>query len=103
MASPLLQRVLPLLAPIAAREAGDPERYPRQSIADLSAAGVLAAPLPPSRGGSGATLLDMVDATELVAAASPSVALLMSMPIGLAGALAAGAPLAPPEHRDAAA
>jgi acyl-CoA dehydrogenase len=102
MASPLIQRITRLTATWSAREAEDPERYPRETVADLFAAGVIAAPLPPALGGAGATLADMVDATELVAAASASAALLMTMPVGLAGALVAGVDVAPAEQRSAA-
>ena len=83
------------------REGADPDRYPAQSVADLVDAGVLRAPFPPALGGEGCTLLDAVRAVEHIAAASPSLALLTAMPLGLAGVYALGADVAPPAHRDA--
>ena len=103
MSPPIIESIRSLTAQIAAREEEAPARYPRESVADLFAAGVIAAPLPVSLGGAGATLADMVEAIELVASASASLALLITMPIGLAGSLAASAALAPPEHRGEAA
>jgi alkylation response protein AidB-like acyl-CoA dehydrogenase len=102
MASSIAERVTLLSSALASREAADPERYPAESVALLFDAGVVAAPFPASLGGEGATLVEMVDATELCAAASASAALLLAMPVGLAGGLVAAVGLAPPEHRGAA-
>lgn len=77
-----------LLRTFSAREAVAPDRYPAESVADLFAAGVIHAPLPPSLGGEGASCRDATMAVADIAAASPSLALLASMPIGLAGVLA---------------
>ena len=88
------------LAPrITARESADPDRYPAESVADLIEAGVLRAPFSPELGGERCTLLDAVQALEHVAAASPSLALLAAMPLGLAGVYASGPDVAPPAHR----
>ena len=90
------------LAPrLAEREAADPDRYPAENVAELIAAGVLRAPFPHELGGEGCELLDAVRAVEEIAAASPSLALLTAMPLGLAGVYALGADVAPPAHRDA--
>ena len=90
------------LAPqLASRDAADPERYPADNIADLVGAGIIRAPFSVSLGGAGASLVDAVDATEVIASASPSTALLAAMPIGLAGVYSVGPEVAPPEHRSA--
>jgi alkylation response protein AidB-like acyl-CoA dehydrogenase len=88
------------LAPrFAERDDTDPDRYPADNIADLVHAAVIRAPFPPAMGGMGCTLLDAVEAVEVIAAASPSTALLAVMPMGLAGAYSVGADVAPPVHR----
>jgi alkylation response protein AidB-like acyl-CoA dehydrogenase len=90
------------LAPrLAEREAADPDRYPAESVAELTDAGVLRAPFPPALGGEGCALPDVVRGVELLAAASPSLALLAAMPLGLAGMYALGPDVAPPAHRAA--
>jgi alkylation response protein AidB-like acyl-CoA dehydrogenase len=82
---------------IAAREAEDPDRYPDESVRDLIALGALSMPLPVDLGGLGASLADAVELILAIAEASPSLALLMSMPVGLAGVLAgAGAAVREP-------
>ena len=43
----------------------------------------------------------MVRATEIIASASASTALLTTMPLGLAGIYASGPQIAPDAHRDA--
>ncbi|MBI2761709.1 MAG: acyl-CoA/acyl-ACP dehydrogenase [Chloroflexi bacterium] len=97
----MLTEIRQLAARFAARDAANPDAYPAQNIADLYQAGVAIAPFPPELGGRGATLPDSVAMTEVVAAASPSTALLLSMPLGLAGVYSVGAEAAPPEHRAA--
>jgi alkylation response protein AidB-like acyl-CoA dehydrogenase len=88
------------LAPrLAQRDSADPEHYPADNIADLVSAGVIRAPFPAAAGGGGCSLLDAVDAVEVIASASPSTALLAAMPIGLAGAYSAGPDVAPPPDR----
>jgi alkylation response protein AidB-like acyl-CoA dehydrogenase len=89
------------LAPrLAARDGADAERYPAENIGDLVSAGVIRAPFPAAEGGSDCTLLDAVDAVEVIASASPSTALLAAMPLGLAGVYSIGPDAAPPaEHR----
>jgi len=97
----LVDTVRDLAPTLADREAADPERYPAESIAALVDAGVLRAPFPPELGGEGCALVDAVEAVETIAAASPSTALLVSMPLGLAGVYAVGPDVAPPAHRTA--
>lgn len=77
-----------LLPTIAARENADPERYPAESMADLYNSGVPGLPLPVALGGAGASCRDATEAIELLATASPSLALMLSMPLGLAGVVA---------------
>lgn len=79
--------------------AGD--EYPAAAVAALSGAGLIAAPLPAHLGGRGAPLVEAVDALERIAAVSPSLALLVSMPLGLAGIYGIGPDVAPGEHRSA--
>lgn len=97
----LLDRVRDLTAAIAEREAADSERFPAASFDELKRAGIIRAPFAPSLGGDGCTLAEAVAATELLAKASPSVALLAVMPLGLAGIYALGREIAPEPHREA--
>ena len=89
----------PLLADIAAREAADPERYPVETVAQLIAARLHAAPFAPVHGGLGWSLREAVGAVELLSEASPSAGLLLAMPMGLAGVHAIDVDVAPVEHR----
>ena len=59
------------------------------------------APFAPDFGGEGASAVDAAMAVEAVAAVSGSTALLLSMPLGLAGMLTSGLAVAPPVHRAA--
>lgn len=86
---------------IAGREAADPDRYPAETIGELIGLGVLSAPLPVRLGGRGVSLAEAAAIVEAVAEASPSAALLASMPIGLAGVLAGAGPIVPEAHRAA--
>jgi alkylation response protein AidB-like acyl-CoA dehydrogenase len=72
------------LASMAERERLDPESYPHESIKALYDAGVIIAPFRAELGGAGWTLPDAVQAIEAIASASPSTALIASMPLGLA-------------------
>ena len=101
MSDGLAETVRDLAPRLATRDAADAERYPADNIADLVRAGVIRAPFPTSAGGGGCTLLDAVQAVEVIASASPSTALLAAMPIGLAGVYSAGPDAAPPAHRRA--
>ena len=100
-AAPLVATVADLADRFAARDAADAESYPRANIEDLQRAGVLLAPFPVEAGGWGATPLEAVTALEVVAAASPATALLLAMPLGLAGVFGGGAATAPEQHRAA--
>src|SRR5437870_1665843 len=83
----------------AERESREPDRYPGQNLAELKQLGVLMAPFPPSLGGCGAALPSLVRLTETLAAASASTALIVTMPLGLAGIYALDGAIAPDEHR----
>jgi alkylation response protein AidB-like acyl-CoA dehydrogenase len=85
----------------AEREAAAPDVFSPESFADLKRSGLVLAPLPPELGGRGATLVDAVRATETLAQMTPSVALMASMPLGLAGVYAVGPSAAPETHRSA--
>lgn len=98
---PLLAIVRDLAPGFATRDAADPERYPAENIADLQRAGVLVAPFPPSLGGQSAPLDELALVVERVAAASPSTALLLAMPLGLASIYGVGPEGAPEPHRAA--
>jgi len=89
-----------LLPRIAEREARDAESYPAKNISDLMEAGVIAAPLPADLGGSGCSLVDAVATVEAIAGVSGSTALIMSMPLGLAGVYGLGPDIAPKAYRD---
>jgi alkylation response protein AidB-like acyl-CoA dehydrogenase len=84
---------------IAEHELAAPEAYPEESIRLLYDAGVVSAPFAAALGGSGSSLGDSVVAVEAIAAASPSVALIASMPLGLAGALMHSTDVAPEPQR----
>jgi alkylation response protein AidB-like acyl-CoA dehydrogenase len=97
----LLEEIRAASARFAAAEAADPERYPAESVAALVALGAFSAPFPAALGGRGLSLAGAVAVIEAVAEASPSLALLAAMPIGLAGVLAGAEPAVPEAHRAA--
>ena len=86
---------------LAAREATDPGRYPAESIAELLALGLFSAPFPAKLGGRGQSLAEAVAVIEALSEASPSLGLLASMPVGLAGVLTGALPAVPEAERDA--
>lgn len=71
------------------RESRDPETYPAETIRELHASGLIAAPFLEGNGGSGWTCLDATQAIEGLAVRSPSAALIAAMPLGFAGVMAA--------------
>lgn len=93
-----LDDVLPL---IADQERNHPEAYPEKSIRALFNAGIMTGPFREELGGRGMKLVDTVVAVEEIAAVSPSVALIASMPLGLAGIYGLGEGIAPDAHRTA--
>jgi len=90
-----------VLPGIRERETSDPEAYPARTIADLYTIGLPQAPFPAALGGSECSLRQSVDAIETLAGVSPAAALLISMPLGLAGFVVAGVSVAPAAHRKA--
>lgn len=90
-----------LLPSIAEREHLAPDSYPKESMQALYDAGVIIAPFSAERSGAGWRLPDCVHAIEALASASPSTALLASMPLGLAGIYGLGVGIAPEAARDA--
>lgn len=100
-AAQLVATVAELAGRFAARDTAAPEQFPHDNLRDLQQAGVLLAPFPVQVGGAGATPLEAVSALELVAGASPSTALLLAMPLGLAGLYGGGFEIAPAAHRAA--
>lgn len=84
-----------LLPTIAEREQADPETYPAANVADLLAVGFHSGPFS-SADGAAWSLADSTAAVEQLAAASPSAALLLSMPLGLAGNLSVDIGAVPP-------
>lgn len=94
MARDRLGPVRDLAARLSAREAADPESFPVATFADLKASAIHAGPLPPPLGGHGWTLVEATRAVEMLAGASAAAALLVSMPMGLAGIYAS--PVRPP-------
>lgn len=97
---PWPQRLEAALPAFREREQSDPERYPAETIDDLRRLGLFEAPLP-NGSRRRATLGDMVAAVEAIATASPSAALLVTMPVGIAGIHGEGAGVAPAQFRDA--
>ena len=93
-----LQDILPA---IIERDESDSESYPKASVRALYEAGVISAPFPAALGGANWRLTDSVSAIEALAAASPSTALIVSMPLGLAGVYGLGAEIAPHAYRAA--
>ena len=98
----LVHDLAALLPDLARRHLAAPDAYPSESVAALKELRAFAAPFAPSLGGRASTLLEMVDAVTTIASASPSLALLSCMPMGLAGVLAGGVGVAPEAHRVAA-
>jgi alkylation response protein AidB-like acyl-CoA dehydrogenase len=90
-----IAEIAALSATFAERDAADSETYPAANITDLKAASLLGAAFSPAIGGRGWTLPDAVRALEVVAAGSPSTALVWAMPLGLSGVYALGAEAAP--------
>lgn len=88
-----------MLPAFTERDARNADAYPAENVAALQAAGVLLAPFGKALGGTGASLVQATQAIEAIATASPSTALLVSMPLGLAGIYGMGPGVAPPEHR----
>jgi alkylation response protein AidB-like acyl-CoA dehydrogenase len=88
-----------IAAGFAARDAAAPDDYPAENIDDIKRSGVLLAPFPERLGGAGASLLDAVKMTEIVAKQSPSTALMLSMPLGLASVYGAAPDTVPEQHR----
>jgi alkylation response protein AidB-like acyl-CoA dehydrogenase len=99
----VLARLDDILSAVREREASEPEAFPARTIADLYAIGLPGAPFAARLGGADASLRDGVEAIETLASVSPAAALLVSMPLGLAGFLVAGATAAPAAHRAACA
>jgi alkylation response protein AidB-like acyl-CoA dehydrogenase len=99
--SDLLGGVRALGERIAAREAEDPDRYPDESVRELIDLGALSMALPKDLGGLGASLAEATELVLAIAEASPSLALLVSMPIGLAGVLAGAGAAVRDQHRAA--
>ncbi len=87
MGSDLLPLVAEMTPRFVEREKADPESYPAQNIAELQAAGIINAPFAQALGGKQCSLQESVAVIESIAQASPSTALVVSMPLGLAGIL----------------
>jgi alkylation response protein AidB-like acyl-CoA dehydrogenase len=94
----VLDDLLPL---IADQERNHPEAYPESSIRALFDAGIIAGPFADHLGGRGMKLVEAVTVVEAIASVSPSVALIASMPLGLAGVYALSDEVAPGQHRTA--
>ena len=76
------------------------DSYPAAAVKSLFEAGIIIAPFAPGFGGESATLRDSAAAIRDLATASPSLALIASMPLGLAGMYGAGLDALPVGHRD---
>lgn len=80
------------------REQADAEAYPAVTMRELFDAGLISAPFRDDEGGSDWSCLDVVQAIEVLAARSPSAALIAAMPLGLAGVVAGTGPVVPAAH-----
>jgi len=78
------------------------DTYPAANVAKLVEARVFGAPFAAAHGGAGISLREACEIVEAIGEADPSTALLTTMPLGLAGAIEAGAIAAPQAHRAAA-
>jgi alkylation response protein AidB-like acyl-CoA dehydrogenase len=94
----VLEDLLPL---IAEQERNHPEAYPESSIRALFDAGIIAGPFAENLGGRGMKLVEAVSVIETIASVSPSVALIASMPLGLAGIYGLDNQIAPDAYRAA--
>ncbi|HEY6727147.1 MAG TPA: acyl-CoA dehydrogenase family protein [Polyangiaceae bacterium] len=101
MPTPLGRALEDLLPLIADHECNQPDAYPAESIRALYDAGIIAGPFAAELGGRGMKLVEAVDVIETIASASPSVALIASMPLGLAGIYGLDNAVAPETHRSA--
>ena len=95
----MIEDIRAVLPKLAERDARDSETYPSANLADLRAAGLPIGPFPAELGGSGLSLLESVQTTELVASVSGSTALVLSMPLGLAVIFATSADAVPEQYR----
>jgi len=84
-----------------AQAEGDDGNFPTDCFQRVKDARIASAPFPPALGGVGCSLADAVRLTEATAQASPSLALLLSMPLALAGMHAFDDEAVPPAHRAA--
>jgi alkylation response protein AidB-like acyl-CoA dehydrogenase len=89
----------------ATREAAEVARGARRlapdSIAELRSSGILAAPIPRSLDGAGASLAQTVCAVRRIARVAPSTALCLAMPLGNAGNTRIGDDAVLPAQRSA--
>jgi len=92
----VLEDLLPL---IASHERNHPEAYPEESIRALYEAGIIGGPFAEEFGGRGMKLVEAVSVVETIASVSPSVALIASMPLGLAGIYGLDDGVVPDAHR----
>src|SRR3954453_16093913 len=88
-----------VLRAIGDRERAGSDAYPEASVHAMYDTGVVRAPFPTELGGAGWRLADSVLAIESLAGVSPSTALIVSMPLGLAGVCAAAGAVAPDPRR----
>jgi alkylation response protein AidB-like acyl-CoA dehydrogenase len=84
-----------------AQAEGDDGAFPVECFARVKDARLAAAPLADGLGGIGCALGDAVRLTEATARVSPSLALLLTMPLGLAGVHAIDPARVPDEHQPA--
>lgn len=96
----VLSALRELLPVIADREAADPEAFPRETIADLYGIGLPSAPFAKALGGSACKLGEATRLVETLAGASASAALIIAMPLGLAGVYDAVVPVVPEGQRE---
>jgi alkylation response protein AidB-like acyl-CoA dehydrogenase len=81
-----------------ARAEGDEGAFPVECFARVKRSGLALAPFAREAGGQACSLSHAVRLTEAAARMSPSLALLLAMPLGLAGVHAIDADCVPPAH-----
>jgi len=87
-----------VLATLAAEDLETPAEYPAKSMTAAIEFGVHGGPFPVAAGGHDWSLVQACERVEQLAAANPSVALMLAMPMGLAGVLRVPEELVPAVH-----
>ncbi|HKS96351.1 MAG TPA: acyl-CoA dehydrogenase family protein [Terriglobia bacterium] len=96
----MLRDLADLLPKLTQSPGAPADTYPTGAVQSLYEADIIIAPFATHFGGESATLRDAAAAVRELASASPSLALIASMPLGLAGMYGAHIEAIPTAHRD---